>query len=197
MANIDTNADLLAKIRQRESGGRYDLPPTANYAYPASHASGAYQFQPGTWKLWTSRSGVGGEYPEAFLAPPNVQDAVAAFAATHADPNSSALWGASAPGGGYTGAVPDTSQPSTAEFFTQHLAKLQEEQAKLRAQQLALGQQNPAPRPLAFGMTSPLSAAVQQLAGAFGTGGTPTENIPAPIPRLLAGDALPVSRALS
>lgn len=192
MANIDTNADLLAQIRKRESGGRYDLPPTANYAYPTSHASGAYQFQPGTWKLWTSRSGVGGEYPEAFMAPPNVQDTVAAFAAAHADPNSSALWGASAPPGGYTGVV--EPQPSAAEFFTQHLAKLQEEQAKLRAQQLALGQQNPAPRPLAFGMTNPLATAAQQLAGAFGT---PTENIPAPIPRLTAGQPLPVAQALT
>src|SRR5262252_7588070 len=113
---LDTSSmsALLAQIRQRESGGRYDIPPTSNYAFPTSHASGAYQFEPGTWKLWTMRSGIGQEYPEAYLAPPEIQDKVATFAASRVNPNSQALWGASAPKGGYPAAAPDAPAPAPA-----------------------------------------------------------------------------------
>lgn len=94
-------ATVLSQIRQRESGGNYTLTPQQNFDYPRSHASGAYQFQPGTWRDWTGRSGIGTQYTEAYLAPASVQDAVAGYAATHGNVNSTALWGYSAPSGGY------------------------------------------------------------------------------------------------
>lgn len=97
-----TLSAVLASIRSHESGGRYGLRPEDNVAYPASHASGAYQFQPKTWAEYTLASGIGTQYSEAYKAPPGVQDAVAAYAATHGPGvNSPALWGASAPPGGY------------------------------------------------------------------------------------------------
>lgn len=103
-------ADLLASIRGRESVGTaqklgispYSLPPTANYDYPNSHASGAYQIQPGTWRDWTAKFGIGQQYSEAYQAPPAVQDAVAARAAQTYGPNATYTWGASAPPGGYS-----------------------------------------------------------------------------------------------
>lgn len=103
-------ADLLASIRGRESVGTarqlgispYSLPPTANYDFPNSHASGAYQFQPGTWRALTQKFGIGTQYSEAYQAPPEIQDAVAGRAAQTYNPNSSFLWGASAPSGGYS-----------------------------------------------------------------------------------------------
>lgn len=95
-------AEVLGLIRQNESGGNYGKTPQENYRYPASHASGAYQFQPGTWRQWTAASGIGTEYKEAYKAPATVQDAVAAYAAVHGPGvNSEALWGRSAPAGGY------------------------------------------------------------------------------------------------
>lgn len=105
--------DVLALIRQNESGGRYNLPPSANYDYPNSHASGAYQFQPATWQQWTAASGIGTQYSEAYLAPPGVQDAVAAYAAMNGPGiNSSALWGASAPPGGYPAVTDVNATPA-------------------------------------------------------------------------------------
>jgi hypothetical protein len=98
MANL---SEVLAGIRQHESRGNYNLTPQQNYDYPNSHASGAYQFQPATWQSWTRQSGIGGQYSEAYQAPPNVQDAVAAYAAIHGPGvNSTALWGGPQ-GGGY------------------------------------------------------------------------------------------------
>lgn len=94
-------ADLLGQIRQRESGGNYTLTPEQNFNFPTSHASGAYQIQPGTWRDWTRASGVGTEYAQAFQAPPAIQDQVAGFAASKYGPNNSYTWAASAPSGGY------------------------------------------------------------------------------------------------
>src|SRR5208282_5925805 len=88
------------QIYQRESGGK-NLPPTANYDYPRSHASGLYQVQPGTWKDWTKNTGIGREYPEAYQAPSVVQTANAKFAEKKYGPNASYTWAASAPKGGY------------------------------------------------------------------------------------------------
>lgn len=92
-----TLSSVLSQIRQNESGsaaGNYTLTPQQNYAYPASHASGAYQFQPGTWQSLTQKSGIGTQYSEAYQAPPNVQDAVAAYALEqNPNANSSSLWG--------------------------------------------------------------------------------------------------------
>lgn len=96
-----TMSDLLALVRSNESGGNYSIPPWDNYAYPSSHASGAYQFEPATWQQLTQEAGIGTQYPEAYLAPAAIQDAVAAYAASHYDPNSAFLWQASAPAGGY------------------------------------------------------------------------------------------------
>lgn len=100
---------LLAMVRQNESVGAaalygvspYQLTPQQNVDYPQSHASGAYQFEPATWQQLTQESGIGTGYAEAWLAPSDIQDAVAQFAATHYDPNSAFLWRASAPSGGY------------------------------------------------------------------------------------------------
>src|SRR5271157_2455663 len=96
---IPSDATLSA-VKQRESGGK-NLPPTANYDYPRSHASGLYQIQPGTWKDWTKNTGIGREYPEAYQAPSVVQTANAKFAEKKYGPNASYTWAASAPKGGY------------------------------------------------------------------------------------------------
>lgn len=66
------NADILATIRQRESGGDYGA------RSKSSTASGAYQFINSTWRGLTQKFGIGTEYRTAADAPPNIQDAVAA-----------------------------------------------------------------------------------------------------------------------
>ncbi len=58
-------ANILATIRYLESRGDYTLPPNKG------RASGAYQFITSTWNNY-------GGYPEAYLAPPEVQDERAA-----------------------------------------------------------------------------------------------------------------------
>ena len=63
---------ILAAIRTKESGGNYAA------QNPVSTASGAYQFIDSTWRSLTSTYGIGTEYPKAKLAPPEIQDAVAA-----------------------------------------------------------------------------------------------------------------------
>jgi hypothetical protein len=65
---------ILAALRTNESGGNYG----ENSAKEGSTASGAYQFLDGTWKERAAKAGVGTEYPRAYLAPPEIQDAVAA-----------------------------------------------------------------------------------------------------------------------
>ena len=59
-------ANILATIRYVESRGNYSAPPNKG------NASGAYQFIASTW------NGYGG-YPDAFLAPPEIQDERAAL----------------------------------------------------------------------------------------------------------------------
>lgn len=66
-------ATFLAAIRQQESGGNYQ-------ASNPSGASGAYQFEPGTWVYALSLAGLGGTVyasEPAGNAPPSVQDAAA------------------------------------------------------------------------------------------------------------------------
>jgi hypothetical protein len=63
---------ILAAIRTKESGGNYAA------QNPVSTASGAYQFIDSTWRSLTNTYGIGTEYPKAKLAPPEIQDAVAA-----------------------------------------------------------------------------------------------------------------------
>ena len=63
---------ILATIRTQESGGNYGA------QNPSSTASGAYQFIDGTWQALTAKYGIGTSYPKAKLAPPEIQDAVAA-----------------------------------------------------------------------------------------------------------------------
>jgi len=99
----------LSQVRKRESYGGQNLPPQANYAYPSSHASGAYQFQPGTWRDLTKKYGVGTEYSEAYQAPFDVQTYIAYRADREYGPNSKYTWSASAPPGGYRGG----SQPAS------------------------------------------------------------------------------------
>lgn len=96
-----TLIDLLGMIRQNESGGNYNLTPSDNYAFPASHASGAYQIQPSTWQAWTQASGIGTDYSQAYQAPPSIQDQVAAYGLETYGANSTQAWAASAPPGGY------------------------------------------------------------------------------------------------
>ena len=68
---------VLATIRELESSGRYDLPPGPG------GASGAYQYIGPTWQTWATRTGIDTvAYPEAWLAPPAVQDQVAAVNVT-------------------------------------------------------------------------------------------------------------------
>jgi hypothetical protein len=158
VANI---SDVLAQIRQRESRGDYSLTPEQNYAYPRSHASGAYQFQPDTWRTWAARSGIGGQYPEAFQAPPEIQDAVAAYAATNGPGvNSSALWGASSQGGNYPTPIPGTAvPPPPGGGLNDYVAQLQS----------APSQPAPGP-PLPIGGFNPEIAALRRVATAFSPG---------------------------
>lgn len=65
---------ILSTIRQIESGGNYGAKAKG------SSASGAYQFINDTWQRSTKGAGVGTEYKTAGDAPPEVQDAVAAWA---------------------------------------------------------------------------------------------------------------------
>lgn len=61
-------ADL---VKHFESGGNYTA------VNPSSHAAGAYQFVPSTWRLYGSQLGIDtSAYPSAAVAPPEVQDAV-------------------------------------------------------------------------------------------------------------------------
>lgn len=68
----DLQASILATIRQMESGN-YSQPPNAG------GASGAYQYIDSTWATQATAAGYG-QYASqpAYLAPPSVQDAVAA-----------------------------------------------------------------------------------------------------------------------
>ena len=90
----------LDQVKQRESGGR-NLPPTANYAYPRSHASGLYQDQPSTWRAMAKEAGIGQQYGEAYQAPEKVQTIVNEAAKQKYGANSTYTWAASAPPGGY------------------------------------------------------------------------------------------------
>jgi LAS superfamily LD-carboxypeptidase LdcB len=65
------NAQILATIKKRESGGNYQAKAGS------SSASGAYQFTDGTWQSLTKKYGIGAEYKSARDAPPQIQDQVA------------------------------------------------------------------------------------------------------------------------
>jgi hypothetical protein len=165
MVEITNLSDVLAQIRQRESRGDYSLTPQQNYAYPRSHASGAYQFQPDTWRTWAARSGIGGQYPEAYQAPPEIQDAVARFAATNGPGvNSPVLWGASSQGGNYPTPVPGTAVPTPpGGDLNAYVAQLQN---NMQNQPAA-----PAPGPpLPIGGFNPEIAALRRVSAAFSPG---------------------------
>jgi hypothetical protein len=66
-------AQILATIRQRESGGNYQ----ARTRIPGQTASGAYQFTNSTWQSLTKKYGIGEIFRTAAEAPPEIQDAVA------------------------------------------------------------------------------------------------------------------------
>ena len=67
---------ILATIRTRESGGNYGIPHPNGM--PSQTASGAYAFTNGSWRGLTKKYNIGTEYSSAYLAPPPIQDAVAA-----------------------------------------------------------------------------------------------------------------------
>lgn len=89
---------VLACIKAHESGDYTE------HSHP-NGSTGAYQYEPGTWRAWSERAGYPG-WPAAYLAPPAVQDAVTAYALTHGGAgNWSTRWGndpctAGLPGGG-------------------------------------------------------------------------------------------------
>jgi hypothetical protein len=68
---------ILATIRTRESGGNYGIPHPIGM--PDQTASGAYAFLDESWRNLTKLYKIGTEYPRAYLAPPPIQDAVAAL----------------------------------------------------------------------------------------------------------------------
>lgn len=67
---------ILATIRTRESGGNYGIPHPIGM--PNQTASGAYAFTNESWRSLTKKYGIGTEYSSAYMAPPPIQDAVAA-----------------------------------------------------------------------------------------------------------------------
>ena len=92
MARYASTSGVLQGIRGFESVGvalqhgisPYAVPPQLNTAYyntgaKHSDASGAYQFLSTTWQRYTQESGIGTQYGQAYLAPPYIQDAVAAY----------------------------------------------------------------------------------------------------------------------
>jgi cell wall-associated NlpC family hydrolase len=62
----------LATIRELESGNDYTSTITS------ASASGAYAFIDSAWRAWSAKAGYAELYARAYLAPPHVQDAVAA-----------------------------------------------------------------------------------------------------------------------
>ena len=68
---------ILATIRTRESGGNYGIPHPIGM--PDQTASGAYGFLDESWRNLTKLYKIGTEYPRAYLAPPPIQDAIAAL----------------------------------------------------------------------------------------------------------------------
>ena len=68
---------ILATIRTRESGGNYGIPHPIGM--PNQTASGAYAFLDESWRNLTKLYKIGTEYPRAYLAPPPIQDAIAAL----------------------------------------------------------------------------------------------------------------------
>lgn len=100
-------AALLQQIAARESGGNYTATITqancdAMMGAPNSvcTASGAYMFIDSTWQSVSQQTGVP-FYATAASAPAWVQDINALWLLRNVGPNSTASWGASAPGGAY------------------------------------------------------------------------------------------------
>lgn len=83
--------DILATIRQRESGSR-NIPPWQGHS-----ASGIYQIKPETWAAWARDSGdtEAAQYQEAYQAPPEVQTRMAMWALQKYGPNATYTWAAS------------------------------------------------------------------------------------------------------
>lgn len=70
MADFQTELEQFrVGLRQRESGGSYTVRNSIG-------AGGAYQYMPGTWKSWAGPA-LASQYPEAWMAPPAIQDEVA------------------------------------------------------------------------------------------------------------------------
>lgn len=72
MADFQTELEQFRLgLRRRESGGDYFARNKAG-----SGAGGAYQYMPGTWRSWAGPA-LAKRYPEAWMAPPEIQDEVA------------------------------------------------------------------------------------------------------------------------
>jgi hypothetical protein len=88
--------DVMATIRQRESGGSNVAPYRANDG-SWHDASGYYQIKPATWAAWARDSGdqEAAKYSQAYQAPQAVQDRLARWALRQYGPNASYTWAAS------------------------------------------------------------------------------------------------------
>ena len=93
--------DCLALIRRHESGGEYNILCGGNHfsgyadfpiwrGFRGSHAAGAYQFEPGTWRWCSVMTGVTDFSPMS-------QDVNALWLLRRVGPNSSESWQASGP----------------------------------------------------------------------------------------------------
>jgi hypothetical protein len=72
---------ILETLKSKESAGSGGYAADAKVSNPNSRssASGAYGYTDATWQSYTKLSGIGTQYTRAVDAPPDVQDAVAAY----------------------------------------------------------------------------------------------------------------------
>lgn len=120
---------FLAAERSSESGNDYTSLP-----YGPGGASGAYQFEPQTWQSAAAHVPGASQYPYAAAAPPQVQDAVAAY---HANDlfkgyknwyQTAEAWYypafADGPTGQHMGSVPPGNTLTMGQYATNVLAKM-------------------------------------------------------------------------
>jgi len=70
---------ILETLKSKESSGSYTADAKISNPTSKSSASGAYGYIDATWQSYTKLSGIGTQYARAVDAPPDIQDAVAAY----------------------------------------------------------------------------------------------------------------------